>query len=86
MLELTVFHSRHGLKAAGDGVRRGTIVKNEHNLRSYGYGATHEFDLCHWVWRTSGAQKEREMSRYLNRLDVLKELFNVFLNRAVSLR
>jgi hypothetical protein len=86
MLELTALHSRHGLKAAGDGVRRGNVVKNEHNLKYYGYGATYEFDMCDWTWRTSGVQKERETSRYLSRLDVLKELFNVFLNRAVGLR
>jgi len=75
--------SRHGLKAAGDGVERGTIVKNDHTLNFYGNGIICEFKSYFWTWTVSGVPKERETSRYLNRLDVLKELFNVFINRAV---
>jgi len=78
--------SRYGLKAAGDGVMRGTLVKNTTTLTSYGYSAaTYEFDCDTWSWQVGGVQREKETSRYLNRLDVLKELFNVFINRAVSL-
>ena len=78
------FCLRHNLKPAGDGVRRGTIVKPEHSLIYYGFGPTYEFEVLLWTWRTGGVHKGLETSRYLNRLDVLKELFNVFINRAVS--
>ncbi len=64
---------------------RGTIVKNTKTLTCYGFSATYEFDCETWTWRVGGEQRERETSRYLNRLDVLKELFNVFINRAVCL-
>ena len=77
---------RHGLKEAGDGVMRGTIVKNTDTLTSFGYNSpTYEFDCDTWTWREGGVQREQETSRHLNRLDVLKELFNVFINRAVGL-
>ena len=77
--------SRHGLKEVGDGVRRGTAVKNTHTLAHYGYSPTYEFECGIWTWHVGGKQREKEASRYLNRLDVLKELFNVFINRAVGL-
>lgn len=77
--------SRHDLKDAGDGVRRGSMVKKRNTLISYGFQPNYEFEIYEWTWRVSGEQKERETSRYLNRLAVLKELFNVFINRAVSL-
>ena len=65
---------------------RGTIVKNANSLTSYGYSfAPYEFDCDTWTWHVGGVQREKETSRYLNRLDVLKELFNVFINRAVGL-
>jgi hypothetical protein len=78
--------SRHGLKDSGDGVRRGSTVKNINTLSSFGYNTTYEFECEDWTWRVGGVQKERETSRYLNRLDILKELFNVFINRAVGPR
>ena len=78
--------SRHGLKAAGDGVRRGSIVTNTDTVVRYGNGPTYEFESDDWLWSVSGVQKQQETSRHLNRLDVLKELFNVFINRAVGLR
>ncbi len=77
--------SRHGLKPAGDGVMRGTAVKNKNTLTSYGCSSTYEFDCGTWTWRVGGVQREQETSRYLNRLDVLKALFNVFIDRAVGL-
>jgi hypothetical protein len=77
--------SRHGLKDTGDGVMRGKALKNIHTLTYYGYGPTYEFDCETWTWDVGGEQREKEASRYLNRLDVLKELFNVFINRAVGL-
>ncbi len=60
-------------------------MKNTNTLTSYDYSATYKFDCESWIWRAGGVQKEQETSRYLNRLDVLKELFNVFINRAVGL-
>ena len=60
-------------------------MKNEHTLNMCGHCNTYEFETHDLTWRVCGVQKERETSRYLNRLDVLKELFNVFLNRAVGL-
>ena len=77
--------SRHGLRAVGDGVMRGTIVKNTTTLTFYGYSDAYEFDCDTWTWRVGGVQRQQETSRYLNRLVLLKELFNVFINRAVGL-
>ncbi|KAF8813008.1 hypothetical protein BYT27DRAFT_7181963, partial [Phlegmacium glaucopus] len=74
----------HGLRETGDGVLRGRALKNTHILASYGYSPTYKFDCDTWTWRVGGKQRENETSRYLNRLDVLKELFNVFINRASS--
>ena len=76
--------SRHNLKPIGDGVSRGTIVKNANTLTPYGYGSPFEFVCDTWNWRI-GVQREQDTSRYLDRLAVLKELFNVFINRAVGL-
>jgi hypothetical protein len=76
---------RHELWDAGDGVRRGTTAKNTDTLKSYSHG-TYRFESYEWTWcEGGGAQKEQETSKYLDRLTVLKELFNVFINRAVSL-
>jgi len=77
--------SRHGLKESGDGVLRGTAMKNTHSLAYCGYSPTHKFDCDTWRWHVGGERREKAASRYLNRLDVLKELFNVFINRAVGL-
>jgi hypothetical protein len=77
--------SRHGLKAIGDGVLGGKALKNTHKLAYCGHIPTYEFDCYTWTWHVGGEQSEKEASRYLNRLDVLKELFNVFINRAVGL-
>ena len=74
---------RHGLKDAGDGVRRGTVLNNEDTLTP---GPIVELENLAWSWTAGGVNKERDKSRYLNRLDVQKELFNVFINRAVGLR
>lgn len=77
--------SRHGLKEIGDGFIEGKTLENTHTLADYGHSFTYKFDCDTWTWHTGGKQRERETSRYLNRLDVLKELFNVFINRAVGL-
>ena len=76
---------RHGLKDAGDGVRRGTVLNNENTL-VYAPGPIIELENLAWSWSVGGVNNERDKSRYLNRLDVQKELFNVFINRAVGLR
>jgi len=64
---------------------RGRALKNTHTLAYCGHSPTYKFDCDTWTWHVGGEQKEKEASRYLNRLDVLKELFNVFINRAVGL-
>jgi hypothetical protein len=76
---------RHGLKDAGDGVQRGTVLNNEHTLGVYAPGPVIELENLEWSWSVGGVNKEQDKSRYLNRLDVQKELFNVFINRAVGL-
>lgn len=68
----------HGLRETGDGVRRGTALKTTHTLAYYGYSPTYEFDCGTWK------ERKKKTSRYFNRLDLLKELFNVFINRASS--
>ena len=60
-------------------------VKSTHTLAYYGHSPTYKFDCDTWTWDEGGEQRENKTSRYLNRLDVLKELFNVFINRAVGL-
>ena len=72
---------RHGLRQTGDGRRVGTIVNNGHTISRY---TSADFQCLPWSWQPVGAHRERESSRNLSRLDLLKELFNVFLNRAVS--
>jgi hypothetical protein len=71
---------RHGLRQTGDGKRVGNIVGNGHIMSSY---TSADFICLPWNWQSVGAHRERERSQYLSRLDLLKELFNVFLNRAV---
>jgi hypothetical protein len=80
------FCSRHNRKPAGDGVKRGIIVKTTNTLTSYGYSNTYEFECGVWRWRHSigAAQKERENSQHLSRLDTLKMMFDVFINRVVG--
>ncbi|KAJ7735835.1 hypothetical protein DFH07DRAFT_967025 [Mycena maculata] len=75
----------HGLQESGDGVRRGQIAEIDVPLSRYALGSdTITFDEAAWRWLSTGAQKTREDSRHLSRLDLLKELFTVFLNRAGS--
>jgi len=79
---------RHGLKKAGDGVRRGTVVDSSSSIRdfsSWGNSPVVSFECGPWRWHSHGAQKQREDSRSLTRLHLLKELFNIFLNRAVCI-
>jgi hypothetical protein len=72
---------RHGLRQTGDGKWVGTIVDNGHTISRH---ASADFECRPWNWQLVEAHRQRESSRYLSRLDLLKELFNVFLNRAVS--
>jgi hypothetical protein len=77
---------RHGLKDAGDGFRRGTVLNDENTLDAIAPGPIVELENLAWLWTAGGVNKKRDKSRYLNRLDVQKELFNVFINRAVGFR
>lgn len=76
--------SRQGLREIGDGVQSGKALKNTCTLVNYGHSPTYKIDCSTWSWQVGGERKS-EASRYLNRLDILKELFNVFINRAVGL-
>ncbi|KAJ7472928.1 hypothetical protein B0H11DRAFT_1919124 [Mycena galericulata] len=75
----------HGLADTGDGRRRGQLAEPNTSLSRYA-SDTHAitFDWEPWRWFPTGAQETREESRHLSRLDLLKELFTVFLNRAGS--
>lgn len=74
---------RHGLTKAGDGINTGTLVEfaSLAIVRDFEYSPV--FDCSPWYWISSGEQRDRENSRHLKRLDLMKELFNIFLNRAV---
>ncbi|KAJ6518100.1 hypothetical protein C8R47DRAFT_1086007, partial [Mycena vitilis] len=74
----------HGLTESGDGMRSGQIAKVDHPISHYASSDTVCFEYERWRWISSGAQQSREESKNLSRLDLLKELFNVFLNRAGS--
>jgi hypothetical protein len=60
-------------------------VKTQNTLAFFGYGTAYEFESDAWDWSVGGVQKQQEGNRHLNRLEVMKELFNVFINRAVGL-
>jgi hypothetical protein len=68
-------------------VRSGTIVQSDSDLTDYEPKNDSDpisFECDDWTWRPPRAHKVAEESRHLSRLDLLKELFNIFLNRAVS--
>ncbi|KAJ7155126.1 hypothetical protein C8R46DRAFT_436742 [Mycena filopes] len=78
----------HGLKNAGDGLSRGQPVDTDKALWNEArVSSTSSLELeRRWTGRVTlqGARQTREASRTLTRLHLLKELFNVFLNRAGS--
>ncbi|KAL0957929.1 hypothetical protein HGRIS_000110 [Hohenbuehelia grisea] len=78
----------HGVKNSGDGQRSGTLLDDDSDkLQSYAVPVAStvvSFECNSWFWTPSGAQRKRENSKKFSRLDLLKELFNVFLNRAAS--
>ncbi|KAJ6627692.1 hypothetical protein B0H10DRAFT_1905503 [Mycena sp. CBHHK59/15] len=75
----------HGLRDSGDGIKRGNVVQTDALIADYeAHGRAISFQCLPWHWIVPRAQRTRESSRHLSRLDLLKELFNVFLNRAGS--
>ena len=64
---------------------RGIIVKSANTLTDYGYGSPFEFVCNTWNWQSGVQREQKDTSRYLDRLTILKELFNMFINRAVGL-
>jgi hypothetical protein len=79
-------HSRHGIKECGDGTHRGLALETGTPLSVLPYSLpTITLECRPWFRRvTNAAHRARDESRHLTRLHLLKELFNVFLNRAVS--
>lgn len=82
---------RHGLKDYGDGMRRGQPIETDRDLNSLVYSGGQlvappiSLEILPFFGIVpQGARKTREQSKHLSRLQLLKELFNVFLNRAVS--
>ncbi|KAJ7792463.1 hypothetical protein B0H14DRAFT_167033 [Mycena olivaceomarginata] len=84
MTDITLWH---GLRDSGDGTSRGTPLDPDSALLrlSVDYNADAiVLESRAWVQMSRGARQAREESRHLTRLHLLKELFNVFLNRASS--
>ncbi|KAJ7794583.1 hypothetical protein B0H14DRAFT_3556747 [Mycena olivaceomarginata] len=78
----------HGLRDSGDGTLRGTPLDPDSALLrlSVDYNAdVIVLESRAWVQMSGGARQAREESRHLTRLHLLKELFNVFLNRAMGI-
>lgn len=80
--------SRHGLRDYGDGSHRGTPLKPDELLLKLADSAN-SIALTYASRQAldgfGDARRTRDESKQLTRLHLLKELFNVFLNRAVSL-
>ncbi|KAJ7636660.1 hypothetical protein FB45DRAFT_1055980 [Roridomyces roridus] len=76
----------HGLRDCGDGVSRGTPLRPESvlmHLEDIPFSLI-KLDLRQFQQMNTGARRTRKESKHLTRLHLLKELFNVFLNRASS--
>ncbi|KAJ7125758.1 hypothetical protein C8R43DRAFT_1135085 [Mycena crocata] len=78
----------HGLQDSGDGLQEGRLAKLN-NVMKHFYPDSDDphkisFKCEKWRWFSGSSQRTREESRYLTRLDLLKQLFEVFLNRAGS--
>ncbi|KAJ7148093.1 hypothetical protein C8R43DRAFT_1108121 [Mycena crocata] len=82
---LTTITLWYGVKDAGDGVTRGLQLGTETSLDHLA-NSSDSIALEIGVWRqvVPRGQHARDASRHLTRLHLLKELFNVFLNRAGS--
>ncbi|KAF8208048.1 hypothetical protein K438DRAFT_1667281, partial [Mycena galopus ATCC 62051] len=77
----------HGLYNSGDGQQRGSPLAPQTALLGFNAGNSPDaiaLESRAWVQNLGGARRAREDSRHLTRLHLLKELFNVFLNRASS--
>ncbi|KAJ7106336.1 hypothetical protein C8R44DRAFT_327724 [Mycena epipterygia] len=84
-VELSVFNLWYGLIHSGDGMKQGRIAEVDSLLnRHAGSSDTISFEAEPWRWFSTGTQKNREESKHLSRLHLLKELINVFVNRAAS--
>ncbi|KAJ6517095.1 hypothetical protein DFH09DRAFT_1373692 [Mycena vulgaris] len=84
-LGLSDFIMWHGLTETGDGMRRGQVAELNTLLRYYSQGGdVLSFSCCAWRWFSTDARRSRNESKTLSRLDLLKELLNVFVNRAGS--
>jgi hypothetical protein len=83
-----LFDDRFGLRAAGDGVKHGTSMSTYDSLNTCIHASTGMPDIIlesyPWRWRLKGSFSTKIKSRQLTRLDLLKELFNVYVNRLVS--
>ncbi|KAF8148358.1 hypothetical protein K438DRAFT_1989266 [Mycena galopus ATCC 62051] len=82
--DITLWHDLHD---CGDGQRRGEPLAPHDTLLGLDVDDSSNaiiLDSEPWVQITGGARRMREKSRHLSRLHLLKELFNVFLNRASS--
>ncbi|KAJ7484167.1 hypothetical protein FB451DRAFT_1169243 [Mycena latifolia] len=81
MTDITLWH---GLKDCGDGMQRGSMLQPTSLLHHLPHSSPISLECRPWQRNTNGAQRTRDESRHLSRLHLLKELFNVFLNRASS--
>lgn len=77
---------RHGIRDCGDGTQRGIpLACDEPVLDLVESSDSIKLECQPWRRMDGGARRKRDESKHLTRLHLLKELFNVFLNRAVSL-
>ncbi|KAJ6568826.1 hypothetical protein B0H19DRAFT_687778 [Mycena capillaripes] len=87
MTDITLWH---GLKDYGDGMRRGKPIETDRDLNSLMYSggllvAPISLEcLPFYGIVPQGARQTRQENKHLSRLQLLKELFTVFLNRAGS--
>ncbi|KAG6918190.1 hypothetical protein DXG01_015978 [Tephrocybe rancida] len=68
----------HGLKDVGDGMRHGALVGLDSDISRM---TSLECDFWHWAGYSASHE-----SRSLSRLELQKELFNIFLNRVALLK
>ncbi|KAJ6599761.1 hypothetical protein DFH09DRAFT_1070480 [Mycena vulgaris] len=84
-LRMTDIALWYGMKDCGDGSQRGLVLQTDTSLSHFSHSsATISLQRRQWFRITHGARRARDESRHLSRLHLLKELFNVFLNRASS--
>lgn len=77
----------YGLKSIGDGIRHGKVIRSTSILTKYMEQNASDpitFQCRRWSWRSPRERRQIEETQHLTRLHLLKELFNVFLNRAAS--